>query len=680
MIKVAAVLLAILNASAFAIGCDGCTANTDRNGVSVEERVAWKGVHDYTAIPTQKDFIKNGSTDYILVVPEQTSDLIVTAKDEFIDLFKLATGITIRVMKDSGLTHDANAKYISLGETTLLQSSGVSVDRKALTKDGVRIRTKDNTVYLVGGTDYGTVNAVYTFMQVTFHYEYYYSTCIQIDKNVQNLKLLDYDVTDVPDMQDRNGEWLGQLRVTTSEYHSQMAYRFKLAGGGAKVFALPIYEDFTPTSAIGTTVHTTNSLLPKKTYQKDHSDWYTTVTTEGGNQLCYTARGNETEFEAMAQEMAKKITYSLSLNTPEAYPYINYCMIGMEDTYDTCACSKCTELKEYYGTESGAVCIFVNRVGEIVEEWMNDPANAAYYREDFHVNFLAYNNFIDAPVKYNEKKDEYVPIDEKVDLRSNVGVYYADIKQDYQSSLFGEVNEKTRKNLQGWAALTDRLDHYVYAINYKNYMVPYDCFNYYNSDMYRYYMDIGSRMYYICAYGGYVEPFETNWARLRLYLNANLLWNCNVDEEDLMDNWFNAMFGEASDVMRLMFDEQRAHMAKICTEYDLYVTDSIYLILTKTQYFPKNTLLSWMDKCDQALKLVEKYKTVDPEYYAALRNHIEAEYIAPAWLLLYLYQEEMLAQEKYEIRDRVFEILELLGLEDMQVGNNVTVKNSLTNI
>jgi hypothetical protein len=339
------------------------------------------------------------------------------------------------------------------------------------------------------------------------------------------------------------------------------------------------------------------------------------------------------------------------------------------------------ELKEYYGAESGAVCIFVNRVGEIVETWMNDPANAAYYREDFYVSFLAYNNFIDAPVKYDEKKKAYVAIDEKVDLRRNVGVYYADVKQDYQSSLFGEVNEKTRRNLQGWAALTDRLDHYVYAINYKSYMVPYDSFNYYNSDMYRYYMDIGSRAYYICNYGGAVDPFETNWARLRLYLNANLLWNCSVDEEVLMDNWFSAMFGDASGVMRLMFDEQRAHMAKICTEYDLYVTDSIFQNLTQTQYFPKNTLLAWMDKCDQALKIAEKYKNVDPEYYATLRNHIEAEYIAPAWLLLYLYQEDMLAQEKYEIRDRVLEILEFLGLEDMQFNETGgTIKNTLTNI
>lgn len=675
IVRIVAIVLSVISIVFFALSCQGCK----RSGNSKE---SWKGVHDYTATLTDKAFVKNGATEYILIVPENTSQLISIAKDEFIDLFKAATGISIKLAKDIGLTHDATGKFISLGETTLLETSGLTINKGNLTKDGVRILTKDNNIYLVGGSDYGTINAVYTFMKVTFNYEYFYSNCVQIDKNVKDLNLFDYNITDIPDMRDRNGGWFWQLRVKTAEYHSQMAYRFRLAGGGSRVFELPVYSDYDPSKQVNSSVHNTNSYLPKNVYYNEHPGWYTTITTEGGKQLCYTARGDANEFELMAQEVAKKIIYSLTLNTPETHPYINHVIIGMEDTYDSCACDKCVELKEYYGTESGAVCIFVNRVSEIVEEWLNDPENAAYYREEFYIMLLAYNNSIDAPVKYDDKNGCYVPIDEKVDLRDNVGVYYADIKQDYQSSLFGDVNANTRKNLEGWAALTDRLDHYVYAIDYKNYMVPYDCFNYFTADMYRYYMEIGSTAYYICAYGGYENPFETNWTRLRLYLNANLLWDCSIDEEVYIDRYFQAMYGEAADVMRSMFEEQRVHMAKICTENELYVQDSIFLILNRAEYFPKNTLKTWMNRCDEALKIVEKYKNTDPEYYEMLLNNIEAEYIAPAWMCLYLHHETMLVQEKEEIKARIFETLELLGVEDMSLteSGNTTVRNSLTNI
>lgn len=662
-------------------GCSGCSKN--KNEVSVLSGVEYNGVHELNATETNSWLVKDGKTDYEVVVPSETSALVNVAKDEFIDLFRMATGITLSIVKDEGLTHTPNGKYISLGETTIFKSSGLSVDKKELGKDGVRIITKDETVYLIGGSDYGTIYSVYDFMKLTFDYEYFYDDCIQIEKGVKNKKLLKYGVKDIPDMKDRKGGWFPQLWKN----EDNIAYRFKLASASSQITDLPAYTDFDETKSAGYTVHTTDDLLPKATYQQKHPKWYTTVTAEGGKQLCYTARGNSKEFEAMAAECAKKIEFALTVNTPADKPFINNCYIGMEDTYDACACEECTRLKEYYGAESGAVCIFVNRVAQLVDEWMNDPENAEYYREDFHIMLLAYNNFIDAPVKYDETAKKYVAVDDKVKLRDNVGVYYADIKQDWQSSLFSTANEKTLVNLQGWSELTNRIDHYVYAINYNTNgtnLIPYDTFNYFTDEMFKYYMSIGSRGYYVCNIGGYSNngDYESNWGKLKLYLQANLLWDCNQSESELMDKWFNATFADAAPAMRSLFDLQRVYMSEISNKNEFYMQDSIYINFKQKNLFPQNVLLQWMGVCDTAAKAIAKYKSTDAQYYKTLLTHIEAEYIAPAYIYLSLYKEDLLDGAKYEVRDRIYNALSLMGVEDIRLEgfSNTSLIKSLESV
>ena len=236
-------------------GCD-CSGCDKKEEVAVVSGVEYKGVHELNATETDEWLVKDGKTDYVIVVPLETSTVINVAKDEFIDLFRMATGITLSVIKDEGLTHSENGKYISLGETSLFESSGLSIDKKELTKDGVRIITKDKTVYLVGGSDYGTVYSVYDFMKLTFNYEYFYDDCIQIDKNVKSKKLSAYDVKDIPDMKDRKGGWFPQLWKN----ENNISYRFKLASGDSQITTLPVYTDYDEPKSDGYTVHTTEKL------------------------------------------------------------------------------------------------------------------------------------------------------------------------------------------------------------------------------------------------------------------------------------------------------------------------------------------------------------------------------------------------------------------------------------
>ena len=197
-------------------------------------------------------------------------------------------------------------------------------------------------------------------------------------------------------------------------------------------------------------------------------------------------------------------------------------------------------------------------------------------------------------------------------------------------------------------------------------------------------MSIGSRGYYVCNIGGYSNDgdYEVNWGKLKLYLQTNLLWDCNQSEAELMDKWFNAMFADAAPVMRSFFDLQRVYMSELSNKNGFYVQDSIYINLKQKSLFPQNVLLQWMGMCDTAANAIAKYKEADAEYYKTLLTHIEAEYLAPAHIYLSLYKEDLLDGVKYEVRDRIYNALSLMGIEDIRLEgfSNSSLVKSLKSI
>ena len=194
-------------------GVFGCSNSDDSSQSSSQapvqtvekpvDKSTFEGVHDFTMTETSNYLVKDGKTDYKLVVAEELAAIETQAKEEFITLFQQATGIKMPTMKATDMKHDPNGKYICLGENDMFADSGIEIDKEALTSEGVRIVTKDQTVYIVGGGYYGTLYAVYDFMQLTFNYEQYYLDCMEIETGVKEKKLYNYDVTDIPDIAKR---------------------------------------------------------------------------------------------------------------------------------------------------------------------------------------------------------------------------------------------------------------------------------------------------------------------------------------------------------------------------------------------------------------------------------------------------------------------------------------------
>lgn len=654
----------------FALGCIlmlsivGC----GKQETPLEYVPTYNGTHINEVTDTDIPFIENGKTEYSLVVPQELTDVMKTAKEDFVLLFKRATGITISVVLDTGLEHNENNKYLSLGDNQLFRSTGLTVDAKELGYDGYQIFTKDKSIYMVGAYDTGSAYSIYSFFEHYFHYETYYADCVVIDTGVKNLTLKNLTVKEIPDIELRSSGMVQEVLYYRSGSEDCKYYANRLKSTAyVSTWMMPFYYDY-DTSSKKVFTHNTATILPKGTYGSQYYQWF----SNNGNQLCFSARGDAELFELMAQEVAKKVIFSYIHYSGERANAIN---ISMEDNYETCSCEECQAISEYYGAESAAPCIFVNRVADIFAEWENktvtqkaltdifdekiigddavwmDVDPTPYIREDFRILFMAYNNYATAPVIYNEKKDTYTTKDDKVRLRDNVGIYWIDIEMNSQYGVLHESNIESRRSLEGWASMTDTIWCWNYATYINEQFCFYDSFNAINSSEYAFRALNNVKMQKQQISGGTDGRGGRNatFRNLLVYLHYKLAWNTSLNTQELVDNFFQAMYAEAGDIMQGLFNDMRVYCANMVEENDLHKKSSIYNPVDDAKYWNKQALVSWMNACDEALKKIEKYKTIDLEYYELIRGRIKTEYVSPSFLYLKYYGNEISSTEKYEL-------------------------------
>ncbi len=667
LIKFLALTLCFTLCFSFACG----NANNGGNGGGTTDQ-GQLGVHQLNMESTDKFLVKDGKTDYTLVLPANGTDKITTAKNEFVYLFNKATGITISAITDEGLSHNPEAKYISIGETSLFTSSGFSIDRTELTLDGYQIFTKDNTVYLIGGGDYGTIYSVYTFFEMTFNYDTYSGNCVQIETDITEKPLYNYAVKDVPDIYmrtrfytkvlDANENLATRLRLH-SERNDNYVPMFKYLIMNEDGTDVAEYgQDIKYFDKNGNNVQTSAGLghsvlticnpiqyLDRNDPENYHPKWYSASDAEissdfgGGSftpkQICFTAHGDAEEYQKLVELVALKVKMGLKYKTSAEAPYANYVSVSCEDNVSYCKCSSCKSIIDRHGGAIATTTILLlNDVIPIVEEWMDRTENAAHKR-DLHYCFYAYDGMEDAPAVYNEQTGKYEPINglyinPKIAPRCAIANGL-----DYQQPLFAEINEGGVKITESWSDICDEYYHYTYMQNYNEYIYMYDCFPFINNETFKYYKSVDTKMWYL-------ESVEhdyalTGWNQLKLYINTKMLWNCNLDVNDLIDNYFNAMFMDAAPIMRDIFNSMRVYYAKIAEEQEFYRLRSNYRSMHKQEYWTISIIETWLDMFNQALKVIEKYKDVDVELYTMLHYNIAQEMVQPAFIKMDVYANDL---------------------------------------
>lgn len=596
------------------------------------------GTHTVNISPISgKYLVKEGKTDYVIVFPAAATARENTAVAELQTYFQAATGIVLTAIPDTAAEWSVTAHYISVGKTSLVESANISVNADVLGQTGVRVATAGESVFLTGAGDYGTLYAVYEFLGYVFDWEAYSDTVITHHTGV----------TEVPDF---------EYNVASHQYirtNEDLRNRFRM---------IQLQDQ-----AFGFTDNIYHNSLEWISYGKysSHPDWYSTYghsTAVGGGNLCYNARGNKSEYNALVAEVAKLMKERVKVN-----PGKIYISFGIQDTQTLCECSACKAMREKYnGSDAASVILMLNDVYDILNEWF-EGEGAEYYCGQ-KILFFAYHATNKPPVKLNEATGEYeaLPIDPEDPSAGtfdceNIVPWFAETNGDYLYSLLenGNINKAIADNLKGWGAISDEILFWTYGTNFSEYLTPYYSFEGFQ-ETYRFAAQEGVRMLY--AQHQTNNANSTGWERLKGYLNYKLGWNVNYNVNELINRFFVNYFGPAANEMLDMFGEYRI-VGHTQRENGYAVRRSIFANPFQAKYWPRNSLADWKQNVTAALSAIEPLRETDEDMYKVYYSNIATERVWVNYLMVNLYASSLSGDTVTEYRKEIKEDCMLAGID-----------------
>lgn len=581
------------------------SSSTDNNELEKE----YVGAEENQDIPSTGQYIiENGKTDYIVVYSQDAGADILSAISE-LNLFvsEATNGVEFVTTTDENVMYSNTAKYISLGQNKFWQAANIPLEEN-LGKDGLQMVTKGNSVFLFGNTEKAALYAVYDFLYYTLDFDYMYKDVYSLDKNVENVELKQYNLVNIPDIPIRAAGygWIDSDSTMMNRMRSVGLYSPLLNVNGAMIH---------------------NSFRYVEDYVAGHEGYWIGTC---GNQLCYTARGDKEEYEALQNACLESLKTALKAD-------LNASMVGLtqEDHNAWCSCEACKTVTTEYGAKSAILVLFMNDLRAKLDAWFATEEGQPYYR-DMDLVFFSYHQTNSAPAHYDETTGQYVA-NNGIHCNDGVAVWFAPIEADFTHSLLDEQNESALAALRGWEAVSDKMYLWMYSGPFANYMVWYNSFDG-MQDTYRLAKEFDAQYLFDQAqYGPCTVPFA--WGALKSYLNCKLAWNVDVDIVKLTDKFFEAAYGPVAEEMKTYYFEQRVYLTWLSNNTDYSCSRSCSNgDIGNASFWPKPVLTSWLDDINAIIDKLEDVRRANPELYEFYYNNVALERLSVYAQLVDLYE------------------------------------------
>ncbi|MBQ9734846.1 MAG: DUF4838 domain-containing protein [Clostridia bacterium] len=622
-VKLASIVMAAVTAFSL-IGCND-SSNSDANKVLTPDGTYLTytntipkvegTVHERKVGTTSHKIIQGGNSPYVIVLPAQKGNYLNKAYAEFNYFLNEAAGFKMDVISDAGVTYSDDATYISMGDTTILRESGITVDYETLGRQGYQIDTKGKSIF-ISGKERGCLWGMYDLLGELFGYEMLHNQYYTLDKNVTDLALPDFEIKEVPDFDYRVTSYGGIYLNETAATRMRM------------IRDSNIYVKNTHS-------HSSFRMVPPETYKSAHPEWY----SNSGRQLCYTAGGDEKSYQELVKVASDFIIGKLKEDLEH-----ELVSMAQQDYNEWCTCDTCKASKDYYGTNAATAIHWTNDVADTVQAWIdeNQPGR------DITFNMIVYHQTEKAPVKKDENGN-YVAIDDSVKLHDNVAANIAPIAADFVSSINDSANAAMKETFESWQALTDQYGSWLYDIVYcdKYRLVPYDTWG--NSpDMLRFLKNMGT--YLVFPEAAISQQQQSNFDALKQYLWSKLMWDVNLDVTTLINHYIDTLYRDAAPMMKQAYWNMRAELYN----HKLLGRDgSCWTNSFKTKYWGKRYLVNQVEIIESAYALIEKYAQADPDYYAFAKDEIARESVGPRYMLVKLYGGTFLPSEQIAMCESV---------------------------
>lgn len=508
------------------------TLYTGAAGVYCEETVATitESTHVKEMTATSNTIVTSGASDYEILIPSDASEELHTAAEELQFFLKEATGVELPIISQA----KTDGKYFSLGNTRLAKQQGLEGDEEVLGTEGYQIKTVDNNVYIYAADDTGVLYGVYGYLELALNYDFFFTDVYTID-NVDTLALHNFNVTDVPDIENRIASYGFQTMDETTRMRMRMSNYVE-----------------TLTGVDGSAFHNSFDYLPKETYQTKYPNWY----SEDDTQLCYTAHGNAEELAKMQEIIANAMYKTLVSQKYEDYHQI---VLALEDETGWCTCDACAKTKSSYGADSASVILFYNEVAELLEAKLRMVGDER--AETFKLIFYAYYAIEDAPVTVstNENGETVYRYRPEMKLNYHVSPMYAPIYADFSKPFTAETNKQYLETMQKWNAISESMHMWGYDsfFNNRGYLLPYNSWDSLD-DLYKVAYENGVDWMFLQGQTNNVA--SSGFTLLKGYLQSKLSWDVNADVEALTDKFFDAMYGAQADTVQGVYESIKTHM------------------------------------------------------------------------------------------------------------------------
>ena len=639
-------LLAILLSVVVIFGCVACGGNQNNQGQGGSS-------NKVDQVLTDRYVLNGGLTDYKIVVNAgELPEYEAFARDELILLFKEATGVTLQVVDDTARTFSENDKFFSIGYNNVFKTSGITVSEEIQNTSEFQIVTKGNSIFFFGdkGLGTGVLFAVYEYLFRTLNFEQFSYDCYSLDKGVTEIPFYEFDVLDGADFYNYTAfsGYMNRRKDILLRMKASLSYGDDQGSPG------------------GSTGHNSLLILPPSKHDVEydvenyHPKWF----ADDRKQLCYTAHGDEKELDLMIKQHAKVMIEAIKA---ESDKFLFFIHSGM-DNHLCCGCQACSAHKKKYGVTSAAVIQYVNRVHDIIMEWFKTDEGKAHYRSDYRSGMSFYEAYQEAPAYYDAERGEYVPIDETVVLREGILASSAPAYANWQVPLTDPVNSFYYNNIMCIKACSHETRYWIYATNFVGYyLYPFDNF----SSMQQNYQLMhanGARSMLDETQNGNYEGM-TGWHMLKSYLQNQLAWDIYADMNALIDRFFKAYFLDAAEDMMAYFNSylnfSKLQMSGLCPGIGAFT-----YAIGVAKYWPKPVIDTWQGYVENALKKIEKYKTLDPATYDMLYKHITMERVFLDLVYLRFY-ETQIGMEFETVRDRFVEGVRLNKIEQTRSGTYI---------
>jgi len=459
----------------------------------------------------EKCIADSGKAIATIVIPATPTPVEKTAADELKLHLDKITGAKFKIVTE---TASKDKPRLLVGNTAAARELVPDFDPKTATYDSIILKTVGNDLILAGHPRRGSLYAVYTFLEDAVGVRWWTSEETFIPRK-PTLPLPMLNVRYAPKLRFRESYYLDSFNALfktrlKGNFSSRTRYMLEPMemiseeyGGNHRLIHF---------KGRNSAYHSFYELIPPAKYFKDHPEWFSEIKGERTHkeaQLCLTN-------EEMRKELVRN---ALTLLRDD--PTADIIQVSQNDSHGRCECKDCLAIETEeggIGTASGPLLRFVNRVAEDIEKEF----------PNVYVDTFAYLYTRKAPAKTRP--------------RHNVLIRLCDIECSFLHPLEGsKENTAFVKDLEAWSRIAGgNVFAWDYVTNFSSYMLPHPNLRVLGRNI-RTFVKYGAAGLFeqgdaLCNAGDFV--------RLRHWVISHLLWNPDLDEDKLTDEFLTGYYGE----------------------------------------------------------------------------------------------------------------------------------------